>query len=257
MIAEGTIVRKWGIDPLMSKQISLDEHGAIQSDGSECLMVQGEAQRAVGGTAGRLAEIISRCSSDSAIALGALKDGLPSSISITIRRNLKDNPGAITRSRDYIDYRPGLPGWVLIDFDTKGLPPEIAGCIEAAGGMWNALLRVAPGLSRAARVSRASTSSGLFRSDTGAPIPGSNGTHHYVLLQNGSDADPFPSRPTRQVLVARLGLASHWRCWAITRAFPRRSHGWFRRAAVLRRGAADPAAVSSRSMQTRSYSNRR
>jgi hypothetical protein len=190
-LAEVTLVRKCGIDPLMSKRIFLDEQGALQSDGSQCLMIQGKAERVAAGTPGKLAEIISQCPSHSAISLGVLKDGLPSSLSITVPRNLKDNPGAITRSRDYIDYRPGVPGWVLIDFDTKGLPTEIAARIEQAGGMWNALLRVASGLSRAARVSRASTSSGLFRSDTGTPVPGSNGTHHYLLLQDGSDADRF------------------------------------------------------------------
>ena|ERR1700736_6201476 len=157
MSAEVTLITKFGIDPLMSKRIFLDEQGALQSDGSQCLMIQGKAERVPAGTAGKLAEIISQCPSHSAIALGALKDGLPSSVSITVPRNLKDHPGAITRSRDHINYQPGLPGWVLIDFDTKGLPREIAGCIKASGGMWNALLRVAPGLSRAARVSRAST----------------------------------------------------------------------------------------------------
>jgi hypothetical protein len=52
-------------------------------------------------------------------------------------------------------------------------------------------LTVAPGLLRASRVSRASTSSGLFRSDTGEPVPGSNGMHHYVLLRDGSDTERF------------------------------------------------------------------
>jgi hypothetical protein len=104
---------------------------------------------------------------------------------------LKENPGSITRSREFINYRPGKPAWCLIDFDTKGVSSEVAGRIEAAGAMWNALLTVAPGLDRAARVSRASTSSGLFRSDTGVPVPGSNGTHHYVLLLDGSDAERF------------------------------------------------------------------
>jgi hypothetical protein len=195
MSAEVTLITKFGIDPLMSKRIFLDEQGALQSDGSQCLMIQGEAERVLAGTPGKLAEIISQCPSHSAISLGVLKDGLPSSISITVPRNLKDNPGAITRSRDYIDYRPGVPGWVLIDFDTKGLPTEIAARIEQAGGMWDALLGVASGLSRAARVSRASTSSGLFRSDTGTPVSGSNGTHHYLLLQDGSN--PVTSPPGR------------------------------------------------------------
>jgi hypothetical protein len=140
-----TLIKKCGANPLMSKRIFLDEQGALQSDGSQCLMIQGEAERVLAGTAGKLAEIISHCPSHSAISLGALKDGLPSSVSITVPRNLKDNPGAITRSRHYINYRPGVPGWVLIDFDTKGLPTEIAARIERAGGMWNALLKVARG----------------------------------------------------------------------------------------------------------------
>src|ERR1700730_11081339 len=191
MMAELTVIRKCGVDPLMSKRIFLNAQGELQSDGSQCLMVQGEAERVAVPTAGKLAEVISRCPSDSAIALGALRDGLPTSVPVTVPRKLKDNPGAITRSREYIDYRPGSPGWVLIDFDTKGMPAHIADRIETAGGMLNALLTVAPGLDGAARVSRGSTSSGLFRSDTGLPVPGSNGTHHYVLLQDGSDAKRF------------------------------------------------------------------
>jgi hypothetical protein len=107
-------------------------------------------------------------------------------VKITIPAKLKDNPGAITRSRDFIDYYPGAPAWALIDFDTKGMPANVAAAIEAAGGMWNALLQVAPGLERAARVSRASTSSGLYRADTGMQFSGSGGTHHYILVTPGN-----------------------------------------------------------------------
>jgi hypothetical protein len=109
--------------------------------------------------------------------LGALRADLPDPAQITTSARLKDNPGAITRSRDFIDYPPGAPAWALIDFDTKGMPANVATSIEAAGGMWNALLTVAPGLQRAARVSRASTSSGLFRTDTGTQLGGSGGAH--------------------------------------------------------------------------------
>jgi hypothetical protein len=71
------------------------------------------------------------------------------------------------------------------------MPLNVAASIEAAGGMWNALLTVAPGLERAARVSRASTSSGLYRSDTGTQYPGSGGAHHYVLVKDASDIERF------------------------------------------------------------------
>ena len=71
------------------------------------------------------------------------------------------------------------------------MPANVAASIEAAGGMWNALLTVAPGLRRAARVSRASTSSGLFRTDTGKQFGGSGGAHHYVLVKDAGDIERF------------------------------------------------------------------
>jgi hypothetical protein len=185
------LIKKCGANSLMSKRIFLDKQGILRSDGSQCLMFQGTATRAPAATASDLAKIIAGCSSDEAIALGALKDGLSNSVPITVPARIEDNPGAITRSRDFIDYRPRAPAWSLIDFDTKGFPAHVSARIEAAGGMWNALLTVAPGISRAARVSRASTSSGLFRSDTGEPVPGSNGMHHYVLIQDGGDVERF------------------------------------------------------------------
>jgi hypothetical protein len=190
MKPEITLIKKSGRQPVMSKRIFLDELGKVCSDGSQCLMANGTATRATAETAAELAQHIEACGTDQAIALGALKGDLPSPVQITTSARLKDNPGAISRCREFIDYRPG-PAWALIDFDTKGMPANVAASIEAAGGMWNALLTVAPGLERAARVSRASTSSGLYHSDTGAQFSGSGGAHHYVLVKDASDIKRF------------------------------------------------------------------
>ncbi len=173
MSPEITLITKRDANPLMSKRIFLTEQGEVRSDGSQCLMVQGTATRATAETASDLAEHIVSCGSDQAIALGALKTGVPDLVTITTERRLKDSPGAISRSRQFIDYRQETPAWALIDFDTKGMPANVAAAIEAAGGVWSALLSVAPGLQRAARVSRASTSAGLFRTDTGEQFAGS------------------------------------------------------------------------------------
>ena len=89
---------------------------------------------------------------------------------------------------------------MLIDFDTKGMPAEVAARIEAVGGVWSALTTVAPGLKDAARVSRASTSSGLFREDTGEQIADAGGLHIYVLVKDGGD-------------IERFLHALHDRCW--------------------------------------------
>jgi hypothetical protein len=43
---------------------------------------------------------------------------------------------------------------VLIDFDSKGLPPNVAAKLD---DFWSALVSVCPGLSRAAHVIRRST----------------------------------------------------------------------------------------------------
>jgi hypothetical protein len=59
---------------------------------------------------------------------------------------------------------------------------------------------VAPELASAAGVSRASTSAGLFHLDLGEPIPGSNGLHRYVLVQDGGD-------------IERCLKDLHDRCW--------------------------------------------
>ena len=74
MSAEITLIKKTGNNPLMSKRIFLDEAGAVTSDGSQCLMVEGTATRAQAGTAGALAAHILSCGSDQAIALGVPND---------------------------------------------------------------------------------------------------------------------------------------------------------------------------------------
>jgi len=186
-----TLINKRDTPALMSKKIFLDSDGKLKSDGSECRMITGTAARAFAGTASDLSRIVQSCGCDQAIALGALREDLSSPISITTKASLDQNPGAIARARGSVDYRPGVPAWALIDFDTKGMPKEVFDRIDAAGGMWNALLTVAPELANAARVSRASTSAGLFRSDTGEPIVGSNGIHHYVLVRDGGDIERF------------------------------------------------------------------
>jgi hypothetical protein len=195
-----TLITKRGVPSLMSKRIFLDGQGKLQSDASGCLMVEGAAGRAFAATADDLARIIANCRTEQVIALGALKCELPDQVFVTVPSRLDRHPGAITRSRAFIDYPSGSPAWVLIDYDTKGMPVEVKAKIDAAGGMWQALLMVAPELANVTRVSRASTSAGLFRRDTGELIQGSDGVHHYLLVLDGSD-------------IGRMLKDLHDRCW--------------------------------------------
>jgi hypothetical protein len=71
------------------------------------------------------------------------------------------------------------------------MPESVSTAIAAHGGSWKALLAVAPGLQRAVRVSRASTSTALYHGDSGARIVGTGGAHHYILIKDGGDVERF------------------------------------------------------------------
>jgi hypothetical protein len=111
-------------------------------------------------------------------------------------------PDVIIRTREYLVFPPGAPAVALLDHDGKGMPTAIAQRIAAlGGGFWPAITSVVPGLERVARVSRASTSAGLFNGGTGEQMQTSNGNCHvYIAVADGADVQRF---------LATL----HQRCW--------------------------------------------
>ena len=79
-------------------------------------------------------------------------------------------PDIIARTGANIVYHG--PAFALLDFDTKGMPADVAAELKRLGGFWGALLTVLPALGDVARVTRRSTSAGLSRSDTGDSAAG-------------------------------------------------------------------------------------
>jgi hypothetical protein len=190
-------------------------------------MCQGAAEVVPVGTASQLAQVIAALRSHNALALG-IPDHTSARVVTThalAKMNGRGRCGVpvIARTRDFIDYRPG-PSWMLLDFDKKGMPAAAREAIAAAGGMWQALLSVVPGLAAAARVTRASTSSGLRRQDTGEHLAASGGEHIYILAANGTDID-------------RAMVALHDLCWL-------HGLGWFligSAGQMLERSVIDPS----------------
>src|SRR2546430_11597744 len=60
-------------------------------------------------------------------------------------------------------YRTDQPALALLDFDTKGMPPDVAARLDELGGYWPALVAVLPEVAAAARATRASSSAGIYR----------------------------------------------------------------------------------------------
>jgi hypothetical protein len=178
---------------LLSKRIALVDDRVV-SDGSPCRMAKGDAEVVYVPTAFDLANVIAAMGSDNALALGCIKDHEKARV-VTVgklarltKHKLPDGRPIIARSREHVDYETG-PAWLLIDFDRKGMPPEVSAAVAAHGSIWGTLVSILPALAHAARVTRTSTSAGLWRSDTSEEIAASGGEHHYVLVADGTDMD--------------------------------------------------------------------
>jgi hypothetical protein len=180
----------------LTKRISLTDDGSTKSDGSTCVMSRGTAGRVQLDNLGAFGSLIHSLEPAEAIALGTLRADLPDAVSITTQDHLaKLNgtapAGLIARDADHIFYRPDRAALVLLDYDTKGMPQSVKAALDECDGYLPALMSVMPELEAVARVTRPSTSAGLYRADTGEVLPGSNGLHVFVLVKDGSDAERF------------------------------------------------------------------
>ena len=198
-------------DGPLTKRITLAPDGSLKSDGSACVMSKGRAGRATFDNLEAFAVYIASLDPNEAIALGALRDDLPDMVEITTKGWLEElngtaRPDLIARTGDHIAYRPDESALALIDVDTKGMPAAVKNKIDAIGGFWPALVSVLPELESAGRVTRRSTTTGIFRTDTGEALPGSNGSHVFVLVADGAD-------------VERFLRTLHARCWL-------KGYGW-------------------------------
>ena len=79
----------------LTKRISLAPDGSVKSDGSACVMARGAAQRRHIANVGELAIVIDRTRSNQALALGALRAGLPDKVQVVTKRNLNGQPNTI------------------------------------------------------------------------------------------------------------------------------------------------------------------
>jgi hypothetical protein len=189
----------------LTKRISLEADGSIRSDGSACVMARGSARRIHLTAASDLGALIERLKPNEAIALGALRAGLSDPVQVVTKQKLNGAPDAIARTGADIIYRKGQAALALLDFDTKGMPSDVATALRQHGGYWQALVAVLPDLQSIARVARRSTSAGLFRSDTGKQLPGSDGVHVYIAVRDATDIERFLKTLHARCWLAGLG----------------------------------------------------
>jgi len=180
-----------------TKRISLVD-GQVVSDGSACAILDGKASRLPIGNisvqTGRtplqvLAAVIAKMNDRHALCLGRLTEGISDRTTVVTERRRKENsqPHVISRTQQFFQFKNAEPALMLVDFDRKGVPQEVVDRINRSGGAWNALIGAIPSLGAAGRISRASTSAGVYNAETGERYAGSGGEHHYLLVADGSD----------------------------------------------------------------------
>jgi hypothetical protein len=174
---------------VLSKKISLNDEGNIKSDGSECRMADGSACRVKLNSVNALADLIEQMSSNEALALGQLRSELPDKVKVIFARDLNGKIPAdvIARTTEYLRFEPGAPAYMLLDHDLKGQPREVTDKLKELGGFWKAIITVVPGIAKAARVTRSSTSAGLYNRETNKALGTKTGQHVYVGIKDGSD----------------------------------------------------------------------
>ncbi len=196
----------------LTKRISLSPDGTLKSDGSACLMARGNAQRVRLPDLGHVAALIQSFGSQEAIALGAMRQDLPDHVRVVTQGQLArlngttpQPAGTIARTSTYISYEPGRPALALIDVDCKGMPDTVETRIKQAGGFWKAFVSVLPEMETTGRIVRRSTSTGISRTDTGEALPGSDGLHIYLHVQDGGDVERFLETLHERAWLAGFG----------------------------------------------------
>ncbi|WP_424361413.1 primase-helicase family protein [Methylocystis parvus] len=189
----------------LTKRISLGADGKLVSDSSQCQMARGDMERLRLPDWREFAKLLDQTPRNVAYSLGRLHDDIADSVRIVLlgEETAELSKGA-PRSAKTISYRPGLPGLVLLDFDTKGMPAAVKDRLNALGGFLGALDHICPGLTAAGYIRRLSTSSGIYRTDTGERFEKA-GAHVYALVADGRDAKRFLYALHDRAWIAGLG----------------------------------------------------
>src|SRR5262245_12603935 len=106
-------------DGPLTKRISLAPDGTVKSDGSACVMARGTAQRLRIADVGELAAVIETIRPEQAIALGALRTGLPEKVQVVTKNKINGQPNTIARTAADIVFQKEKQALALLDYDTK------------------------------------------------------------------------------------------------------------------------------------------
>ena len=118
---------------LLSKSITLGQDGQPVADGSACHMKRGQARNIKVDGAQGFANIINGMKPCRALALGTIETEkvqakFDDKVQVVTARSLPEDPnGVIARTKDFINFQCGQPGFMLIDLDYMDVGVNLIG----------------------------------------------------------------------------------------------------------------------------------
>lgn len=143
-----------------------------------------------------LAALLSSIRTDQALCASLPIDGATSGRIVT-KGSLKDNPGALSRTKDCFALPVGVPALIVLDYDPHGLA-------LSRDELWSLLKSACPAVADAGVIWWCSGSSHIYSGDT--EMQGLRGQRFYLVAADGADVARFGD-----VLAKRLWLAGHGR----------------------------------------------
>ena len=185
----------------MGKRFFLGDDGQLQKQANG-LFSKGYVTVQNAGCAQELATLSQGLTPQDALCLGHPRGASIFSVTPIATRRIQlalANRSTLILSRTKDDFSFGLgEGWLLLDYDTKGLTEAVLSKIERLGGIMNALLHLWPELDNGDFVVRPSSSAGVHV--VGHPAPKISGFHMFVRLKRAAD-------------IPQALKALHYRCW--------------------------------------------
>ena len=185
----------------MGKRFFLDDDGQLQKQANG-LFSKGYVTVQNASNAQELAELAQNLTPQDALCLGQPRGvNALGTAPVTTRQAqqalVHSSVPILSRTKDDFSFGQG-EGWLLLDYDTKGLSEAVFSRIEQLGGIMNALHHVWPELENSDFVVRPSSSAGVHI--IGDPAPSVSGFHMFVRLKRAAD-------------IPQALKTLHSRCW--------------------------------------------
>ena len=185
----------------MGKRFFLDDDGQLQKQANG-LFSKGYVTVQNANNAQELAELAQNLTPQDALCLGQPRGvnalgTAPVATRQAQQALVHSSVPILSRTKDDFSFGQGQ-GWLLLDYDTRGLSEAVFSRIEQLGGIMNALHHVRPELENSDFVVRPSSSAGVHI--IGDPAPSVSGFHMFVRLKRAAD-------------IPQALKTLHSRCW--------------------------------------------